>query len=150
MQNWFECSLNYVKIDSDGRERKVNEKYLVDAVSFTDAEARITKEAQQFVRGEFRVKDIKQSNVIEIIPNENGEWWYKGKISLVTIDEKAGKEKKVNQYFLVAADDMDKALANLNEGLSYILVPFEVTSITLTTVCDVFPYFSEDDTDSAS
>ncbi len=149
MQNWFETKLRYVKIDNDGRERKVTESYLVDAVSFTDAESRITEQAQQLVRGgEFQVKDIKESNVCEIFPHETGEWWYKAKISLTTIDEVAGREKKINQYFLVAADDLKQALERLEEGLSYILVPFMVTSIVLTTICDVFPYF-EDNHDDA-
>lgn len=143
MQNWFETKAKYVKIDQDGRERKVSETYLIDAVSFTDAETRITKELAQCIRGEFAVDDIKKSNVIEIFPSQSGEFWYKAKISIVTIDERAGKEKKINQYFLVSADDLDQALKHLNEGLSYILVPYSVTAIALSSVVDVFPYFQE-------
>ena len=141
MQNWFETKVKYLKVDEEGRERKVTESYLVDAVSFTDAEARITMLASEFTRGEFQVSDIRQSNVTEIFYETNGQWWYKGKINLVTIDEKAGKEKKISEYFLVSANSIDEALKTLNEGLSYILVPFTVVSIALTQICDVFPYF---------
>ena len=143
MQTWFECKVKYVKIDDDGRERKVNEVYLVDAVTFTDAETRIIQNVQQMVRGEFIVDNIKKSNIVEIFPHEEGEWWYKAKIGIVTIDEKAGKEKKINNYFLVAADDIKQALQRLEDGLSYILVPYQTTSLAICNIVDVFPYFGD-------
>jgi hypothetical protein len=135
--------VKYVKVDDDGRERKVSESYLVDAVTFTDAETRIIRQLQSMVRGEFTVENIKKSNIVEIFPNEQGEWWYKAKIGIVTIDENAGKEKKINNYFLVAADDMKQALQRLEEGLSYILVPYQTTSLAVSTIVDVFPYFED-------
>ncbi|MGQ8338182.1 DUF4494 domain-containing protein [Sunxiuqinia sp. A32] len=144
MQTWFEVKVKYVKVDQDGRERKVGEVYLVDAVSFTDAEARIIEQMQQMIRGEFHIDNIKKSNIIEIYPHDNGEFWYKAKISIVTIDEKAGKEKKINNYFLVAADDFKEAFTRLEEGLSYILVPYHTTAMALSTIVDVFPYFKDD------
>ncbi len=144
MQTWFEVKVKYVKVDQDGRERKVGESYLVDAVSFTDAEARIIQQMQQIIRGEFHIDNIKKSNVIEIFPAESGEFWYKARIAIVTIDEKAGKEKKVNNYFLVAADDFKEAFQRLEEGLSYILVPYHTTAMSLSNIVDVFPYFQEE------
>ena len=143
MQTWFECKVKYVKIDDDGRERKVSEVYLVDAVTFTDAETRIIQQMGTMVRGEFIVDNIKKSNIVEIYPHENGEWWYKARIGIVTIDEKAGKEKKINNYFLVAADDLKQALQRLEEGLSYILVPYQTTSLAICNIVDVFPYFED-------
>ena len=144
MQTWFECKVKYVKIDDDGRERKVSEVYLVDAVTFTDAETRIIKQLQTMGRGEFVVDNIKKSNIVEIFPHEDGEWWYKAKIAIVTIDENAGKEKKINNYFLVAADDIKQALQRLEDGLSYILVPYQTTSLAVCNIVDVFPYFGDD------
>lgn len=143
MQTWFECKVKYVKVDDDGRERKVSEAYLVDAVTFTDAETRIIQQLQTMVRGEFIIDNIKKSNIIEIFPHEDGEWWYKAKIAIVTIDENAGKEKKINNYFLVAADDIKQALQRLEEGLSYVLVPYQATSIAVCNIIDVFPYFED-------
>lgn len=143
MQTWFECKVKYVKIDDDGRERKVSEAYLVDAVSFTDAETRIIQQMETMVRGEFMVDNIKKSNIVEIYPHENGEWWYKARIGIVTIDEKAGKEKKINNYFLVAADDLKQALQRLEEGLAYVLVPYQTTSLAICNIIDVFPYFED-------
>lgn len=141
MQTWFEGKVSYVKIDDDGRERKVSETYLFDAVSYTDAETRVIEQLRTMVRGEFTVDSIRKSSIIEIFAHENGEWWYKVKIAIVTIDEKLGREKKINNYFLVAADDIKQAMKRIEEGLSYILVPYEITSISLSTILDVYPYF---------
>ena len=144
MQTWFETKVAYTKLDQDGRERKVTESYLIDAVSYTDAEARVVTELQQVIRGEFKITDIKQSNIIEILPHESGEYYWKARIAIVTIDERAGKEKKVNNYFLVQADDFKEALQRLEEGLSYILVPYNTTGMNISPIVDVFPYFGDD------
>ena len=144
MQTWFEVRAKYVRIDDDGRERKVSEVYLVDAVSVTDAETRTIKELSQMIRGEMQVVKASSSNIVEIIPHETGEYWWKAKIRIVTIDENAGKEKKMNNYFLVAADDLKQALQRLEEGLSYILVPYQTTSISVSNIVDVFPYFGNE------
>jgi hypothetical protein len=140
MQTWYECRVKYLKIDQGGYERKINDNYLLDAVSFTDAEARIFQKMQEITSAEFQVMNIKKSNITEVIPSENGEWWYKAKISIITIDEEAGKEKKVNQYILIMANDIYHALKRLDEGLSYMLVPYVATSVQLSNIADVFPY----------
>ncbi len=141
MQSWFECKVQYVKIDEDGRERKATENYLLDAVSFTDAEARIVRVMQSLVNGgEFVVTDIKKSRLGEVFQFEDGEWWYKATVNLVTIDEEQGKEKKVRIYYLVEADDIQEALKRLDESLSDMVVPYIVSAITVSTIVDVYPH----------
>jgi hypothetical protein len=140
MQTWFEGKVKYQKIDENGRERTVSENYLLDAVSFTDAEARIIAELQTMVRGEFVVTDLKKSKIAEVFPFEAGEWWYRATINLVTIDEEAGKEKKLRVFYLIQADDIEQALKHLEESLSFLIVPYVVTAIAVSTIVDVFPY----------
>jgi hypothetical protein len=140
MQTWFEGKVKYQKIDENGRERTVSENYLLDAVSFTDAEARIIAELQTMVRGEFMVTDLKKSKIAEVFPFEAGEWWYRATINLVTIDEEAGKEKKLRVFYLIQADDIEQALKHLEESLSFLIVPYVVTAIAVSTIVDVFPY----------
>jgi hypothetical protein len=140
MQVWFECKVKYQKIDDNGRERNVTESYLLDAVSFTDAEARIIAELQTMVRGEFTVTDIKKSKISEVFPFEVGEWWYRATINLVTIDEEAGKEKKLRVFYLIQADDIEQSLQRLEESLSFLVVPYVTTSIAVSNIVDVFPY----------
>lgn len=140
VQTWFECKIKYQKMDNDGRERVVSENFLLDAVSFTDAEARITAAMQTIVRGEFTVADIKKSKIAEVFPYETGEWWYRTTINLTTIDEEAGKEKKLRTFYLVQADDIQDALTRLEESLSFLIVPYVVSAIAVSTIADVFPY----------
>lgn len=140
MQTWFECKVKYTKVTESGKEQTVTENFLLDAVSFTDAETRIIRQMQEMVRGEFSVTDIKKSRIGEVFPYDMGEWWFKATINLVTIDEEAGKEKKMRTYYLVMADDIKQALERLDESLSYLVIPYVVSALAVSTIVDVFPY----------
>ncbi len=148
VHNWFECKVKYVKIDERGKESKVTEAYMVDAIDFTEAETRISKEMETLVQGTFIVTNLKKSNITEIVPSddESDDRWYKAKVAIIDADELTGKEKKSNQYSLVAAKDINTALSNLEQSMANYIVPFEIASLADTTFMDVFPYFkSEDD-----
>ena len=101
MQTWYECKVKYMKLDQNGLEQNVNDNYLIDAVSFTDAETRIFEIMKEITRGDFQVVNIRKSNITEVVSKNDGEWWYKAKINLVTIDEEKGKERKITNYILV-------------------------------------------------
>ena len=140
MQIWFESKVQYIKVDESGNERKVTENYILDAVSFTDAETRMIKAMQEMVKGDFSVTNIKKSNVGEIFSYPQGEWWFKAAVHIVTIDEEAGREKKIRTYYLVQADDIEQAIKRLDESLNYLVVPYIITSMAVSTIMDVFPY----------
>lgn len=141
LHTWFECKVKYVKVDENsGKEKKVTEPYLVDAVSFTEAESRIHEEMQTMIRGEFQVTNIRKADYSDLFPNDAGDRWYKCKVSHLSIDENAGKEKKVNSQMLVMADNVRDAYDNLMKGLSDMVVDFEVISIIESPLMDVFPY----------
>jgi len=148
--NWFEGKVKYVKTGEDGKEKKVSETYLVDAVSYTEAEARIFTEMETFIQGPFILSSLKKSNIVEIVPSddENDDRWFKGKVAILDADELTGKEKRTNQYSLIAAKDINTALTSLEESMSTYIVPYEIASISDTNIFDVFPYFkNEDDED---
>ncbi len=141
MQTWFESKVKYTKVSQSGNEQLVTENFLLDAVSYTDAETRIIRKMQEMVRGgEFQIVDIKKSRIAEVFPFEDGEWWFKATINLVTVDEDAGKEKKLRTYYLVMADDIKEALARLEQSLEYLVIPYVVSSLQVSTIVDVFPY----------
>ncbi len=140
MQMWFECKVKHTKVLENGKEQTVTENFLLDAISFTDAESRIYRQMEQMVRGEFSVIDIKKSRIGEVFGYESGEWWFKATINIVSIDEEAGREKKIRTYYLVMADDIQEALNRLDESLSYLVVPYVVSAMTVSTIVDVFPY----------
>lgn len=145
MQTWFESKVKYMSTTESGNQQMVTENFLLDAVSYTDAEARIIKQMQQMVKGgEFSIVDVKKSRIAEVFPYDNGEWWFKATINLVTVDEEAGKEKKIKAQYLIMADDIKEALARLDESLDYLVIPFVTSALAVSTIVDVFPYDPED------
>ena len=140
--NWFEAKVKYIKINEDGREKKVNEAYLLDAMSYTEAESRITHEMESVIKGDYYISSLKKSNITELVPSEdeNDDRWYKAKVNIIDADEVSGKEKSTGQYYLVAAADTDRALENLKKNLSTFVVPYEIANISDTKFIDVFPY----------
>ena len=143
--NWFEAKVKYVKVNEDGREKKVTESYLLDAMSYTEAESRIMREMESGVNGDFYITGLKKSNITELVESvdETDDRWYKAKIAVIDAEEVSGKEKSSSQYYLVAASGLRKALENLEKSLSTYVVPYEIVSLADTTFMDVFPYFSD-------
>ena len=142
MPNWFLCKIKVDRHQEDGTLKKVTEPYLVNAMSFTEAEARINEYLIEDGSDEILVANINKANFSDIFPDETGEIWYKGKVSFVSVDEQAGKEKKINQFMLVQAEDFPKAVENLLEQFKGFTVPYDIHSITETTILDVIDYSS--------
>lgn len=143
--NWFEVKVKYTKVDEDGRQRKVSELYLLDAVSFTEAESRIIEELREIIQGDFYIEAIKKSNITELVDSNdaNDDKWFKAKVAIIDADSISGREKRSNQYFLVAGSDVDKSLENLQKALSTYVVPFEIVQVGDSNIMDVFPYFED-------
>ena len=138
MANWFECKVKYDRPADNGALKTVNESYLVDALSFTEAEARITEEVSSFSMGEFSVAAVKRVKLAEVFFNENGDKWYKVKVAFITIDEKTAVEKRVACFMLVQAGDIEAALKNFTEGMRGTMGDYEVSSIVETPIMDVY------------
>lgn len=143
MNTWFECTAKYSKMDENGREKKVSETYLLDALSFTEAETRIYKELVTMVSGEFTVTRISKTKLAEIIPSEVGDRWYKSKVTFITFDEESGKEKRVSQFVLVFSDNVKSAYDQIIEAMKGMMADFEISGITESPIVDVFPYVPE-------
>ena len=139
MSQWFECKVKYDRMIDGGATKTVTEPYLVDALSFTEAESRITDKMQPFISGEFAVAAVKRVNLADIFYNETGDRWYKVKTNFITIDEKTAVEKRTACYMLVQASDLEGALKVFMEGMKDTMADFEIASITETPLMDVFP-----------
>lgn len=135
---WFECKVKYDKTLETGAVKTVTEPYLVDALSFTEAEARITEEMQPYISGEFTVSAVRRVNLSDIFYNESGDRWYKVKTNFITIDEKTAVEKKTASFQLVQASEFKEALEVFLEGMKDTMADFEIASITETMLMDVF------------
>ena len=145
MHTWFECKIRYEKVMENGMNKKVTEPYLVDALSFTEAEARIIEEISPFISGEFTVADIKRANYSELFEDKTGDRWFRCKLQFVTLDEKSGAEKKTSTNVLVQAGDLREAVKNLDEGMKGTMADYVIASVAETAIMDVYPYSSEPD-----
>ncbi len=147
MHNWFECKIRYEKTLENGLNKKVTEPYLVDALSFTEAEKRIIEEMTPFISGEFTVSDIKRANYSELFASdeEAADRWFKCKLYFITLDEKSGAEKKTATQILVQAADLRDAVKKLDEGMKGTMADYSIASVSETLIMDVYPYEAEPD-----
>ena len=140
---WFECKVRYEKPSEGDATRRVAEAYLVDALSFTEAEARITEEMEPYCSGgEFVVSDIKRAKYAELFHSERDadDRWYKLKLTFITLDEKKGEEKRTSQSVLVQASDLRRAIDLLDEGMKGSMADYEISAVSETAIMDVFPF----------
>lgn len=140
MALYIETKIRYDKMQENGIVKKVTEKFLVNALSFTEAEARIIEEQTPFISGDFSVSAVKKTNIAEIFSDQsNGDRWYNCKLNFITIDEKTATEKKKASHILVLAYNFDDALDNLKNGMRGTVSDYEIAGITETDILDVYP-----------
>lgn len=139
MALWFECKVRYERMAENGSVKKVNEPYLVDALTFTEAEARIIEKITPYISGDFSISAVKKTKISEIFFDDSGDRFYMVKVNFITLDEKTGVEKKTSNFILVQAEDFAGALKKFEEGMKGTLADYEIASITETPLMDVFP-----------
>ena len=139
---WFECKIRYEKVMEDGMQKLVSENYVVDALSFSEAEERIIEEMSSYISGEFDVMDIKKAPYKEIFFSDEdmADKWYKAKLQFITIDEKTDKEKKSSVNYLVQAGSFNGAVKNIDEVMGGTMIDYVIASVAETTLMDVFEY----------
>ena len=136
--NWYECTVRYERQIEDGMTKKVNELYVVDALSFGEAEEAITREMTAYVSGEFEVTAVKKARISELFQDPDGDKWYRCKVMFITLDEKSGLEKKSASTMLVQARSFQEAVKNLNDGMKGTMSDWEINTIAETTLMDVY------------
>jgi hypothetical protein len=126
----------------DGLQKKVTENYVVDALSFSEAEERITEEMSSYISGEFDVADIKKASYGEIFfsDDEMADKWYKAKLQFITYDEKTDKEKRSSVTYLVQAGSFNGAVKNIDEAMGGTMIDYVISSVAETTLMDVYEY----------
>lgn len=147
MHMFFEVCIRYEKTMENGQNKKVNEPYLVDALSFTEAEARIINEMTPFISGDFKVKAVKEANVSEIFfsNEERADAYFKARLAYVTLDEHSGAEKKTYTNVLVQAADLRDAAKKLDEGMKGTIADYKIISIAETKIMNVYLYKPEEE-----
>ncbi len=140
MALWFECKIRYDRMQDNGSVKKVTEPYLVDAISFTEAEARIIENITPYISGEFSIPAIKKTNIAEVFFNDGCDKWWIVKYNIITIDEKSGKERRNAVHVMVQADTEQGASDRFNEGMKGTMADYEIAKVAETKIMDVYPY----------
>ena len=142
MENWIETKVRYKKTLENGMQKMVNEPYLVDAISFSEAEARITEEITPYMLGDFSVSAVKITNISEIFFNEDtsADKYYKIKAAFISINDITLAEKRSNTNYLVQAKDLVDALNRFQAGMKGTMDDYEIVSVSETAIMDVYTY----------
>ena len=143
MYNWFECKVRYEKLLENGMQKMVTEPYLVDALSFTEAEARIIQEITPYMSGEFTISNIKRVKYAESFFNDDGDRYYKMRLYFISLDEKSGAEKKTAVNMLVQASTLKEAIEIIETEMEKSMVDYTIASAAETAIMDVYPYSAE-------
>ena len=147
---WFECKIRYEKVMEDGLQKKVTEQYVVDALSFSEAEKRIIEEMSAYISGEFEVTDVKKAQYKEVFFSDaaNDDRYYKAKLQFITIDERTEKEKRSNVTYLVQAATFDGAVKNINDVMGDTMIDYEKSNIAETKIMDVFEHKKQEESEA--
>ena len=143
MNYWFECKVSYERQADSMGMKKVSESYLVDALSFTEAEKHIIKEIRPFVSvGELEVVNIRRARIAELFLNDEAEddRYFRAKVNFITVDEKSGSEKKTSATMIVKSDSLPNAVTELKAQLDSQMASYEIAAVTDTQILDVFQY----------
>jgi hypothetical protein len=144
MNSWFTVKVKYTKQLENGTFKRVSEPYLLAAMTFTDAEARIYEELGSSIRGEFQVTGIARTDLHDIFQYDDAEQWFKCKVTYDRIDDDGEKAKTISQNFLVSAAHVKEAYERIEESLATLMIDFNVVSITASPIVEIFPYREED------
>ena len=139
---WFECKIRYEKVMEDGTPKKVNEVYVIDALSFSEAEERIMEEMSSYISGEIELVDVKIAPYKEIFFADNNlaDRWFKAKVVYITIDERTQREKRMPVMVLVNAGNINSAIKNTDEVMGGTMIDYAIIAIQETKIFDVFEY----------
>ena len=139
---WFECKIRYEKVNEEGIQKKVTEQYAVDALSFSEAEARIIEEMAQYISGEFTVEDVKKAPYGEVFFSDDAtaDRFYRVKLDFLTIDEQTEKEKRSRVTYLVQANNLNGAMNAITAAMDTTMIDYDAAAITETKLMDVFEY----------
>ena len=147
---WFEVKVRYEKTTEDGCRKKVTETYVVDALSFGEAEKRILEKMGSYVSGEIEVCGLKIAPYKEVFfaDSNMADRWYVAKLAFITIEEKTDKEKKTSVCYLVNAGNFYAAIKNIGEVMAGTMIDYDTLNVSETQILDVFEYEPKGDNKS--
>lgn len=143
--NYFLSTVRYDKVMENGLKKTVNEQYLFDALSFTEAEARTIEVLTPYISGEFTIPQMVKPRISEVFLSDDmsADRFYKVKVAFITLDEKSGAEKKTNSFILVQSSSFKNAYDSFIEGMKGTITDYEIVSIEETSILEYYPILTK-------
>ena len=145
---WYQVKVKYDKMQDNGCMKQVTDVYVVDALSFTEAEARIAEHVQPYISGEFQVTDIKRANYSEVWEEQAAFYWFEAQLEFITINEATGAEKRTKQRMLVQADNLQGAMNAVGKNMRGTMTDFDEVCIKATPIVEVVKYNPENNNEN--
>ena len=125
---FFIVSVRYEKTLEDGTETKTTEQYVVDALSWSECEAKTVDEMSAYVSGDMDIVAMKKANFSELFLSDvdSEDKYYDCCINMITIDEKTNKEKKTKVRYLVQGDSIEKAKKNVDNVMGKSMIDYDI------------------------
>jgi Domain of unknown function (DUF4494) len=144
MAIWHQAKIRYTMVGENDKTIKITEVYLVDAVSYTEAEARIYETVADNTP-DFQLFGLSRMKVNEVFFVEDGaDIWFKVKVFFMSFDEKSKKEKKTPAIMLINAETPFEAYNLIAERLGTV-DDYQITDINITNILEVLPYEKPED-----
>lgn len=140
MKDWFEAKVTYEKTLENGKNKKVSESFLLDALSWTEAEQRICEHMKDYIDVDYTIADIKRVKLSEVFDSDDGEKFFKAKIQFISLDEKNGTEKKISAYMLARANDIDQAQALIKLKMEDTMSDYVIAEVKETKIVEVYAF----------
>lgn len=145
MAKYIQVNARYDKMFENGITKKVTEPYLADALSCTEAEARVVEELRPFISGDMNITSVTTTKISEIFFDETGDYFYKVKVNFITLDEKTAVERRTASFILVQANTLEDALKKFHDGMKGTIADYEIESISQTKIVEVYKFKPESD-----
>lgn len=143
MSDWFQVKIKYLKQLDNGSITSKMDNYILNALSFTEGEARLQRILEEYI-SEYNLQTMAKTTIQDVIMDDSKEFFFKVKVAYVSADPDSGKEKKITEDYLIQADSNKEAHQIMEARLQGSIVDWEIPSVVQSTIVDAFPYIKLD------
>lgn len=139
MKSIFQFKCVCERVGDDGKVKNVTEVYLVDALSFTEAETRAIQLMGAYCKGHFEIKDIKQVSYSDVWDDVENGYFFKMKVQYITLNEKGNGKVTVTDK-LILAPILEDAIELLDEKMKDTLTDWRLVGVVETPIMGYFKH----------
>lgn len=137
--SYYQTTARVDRITENGEQKKVSEKYLVDALTCFEAIELTTAELHSTTNGKLEITEVKKTAISETFGNLEAEKFFVARVNFIQLDEKSGKEKKTQYQWFIGADEYDTAKTVLTEEIKKSMADIEIAGLVESPIIGFIP-----------